>query len=298
MKETRAITDKTRALREREQKRRNKKRIIISLIVFVVVVLLVFLFSRSFWNVQVIEVQGASLIKKEKIEAAVRNHISGYKLFIFAKANILFMSSAEIETFLQKEFPRIDTVQVSKRSLHMISVTLTERTGMYLWCGDVPRELASSNEPCQFIDDSGVLFSEAPYFSGPVHFVIFGRKVSTDIIKPVLGTSLFTEDDIDSFMLIEKELEKHNLKAYGIFITPDETRILLSRSLASEKNIIRLNARVPLDKALRNLFSALEVEKLKTQMAKEPDQLEYLDLRFTNKVYFKFTDQTVVTHEE
>ena len=298
MKETRAITDKTRALREREQKRRNKKRVIISVIIFVVYALLVFLFSRSFWNIQTIEIQGTSLIKKDKMETAIREHIAGKNLFIFSKANVLFLSSSETETFLQNTFPRIAEVRVSKRSLHTLTVTLTERTGMYLWCGDIPRVLASSDEACQFIDDQGVLFSEAPYFSGPVHFVIFGRKASADIVKPELGTSLFTEADITSFMLIEKELAKHNLKAYGVFITPDETRILLSRDLTPEKNIIRLNARVSLDKALRNLFAALDVPGLKTQMEKSSDQLEYLDLRFTNKVYFKFIDQAVVTEDE
>jgi hypothetical protein len=128
--------------------------------------------------------------------------------------------------------------------------------------------------------------------------VIFGRKESANIIEPELGTSLFAEVDIASFMMIEKELEKHQLKAHGIFITPDETRILLSRDLTSEANIIRMNARVPLDKALLNLFAALEVPKLKAQMEREADQLEYLDLRFTNKVYFKFIDQAVVTEDE
>jgi cell division septal protein FtsQ len=298
MKETRAITDKTRALRERGQKRQNKKRIIISVIVFVVFALLIFLLSRSFWNIQTIEIQGASLIKKDKMETALREHMSGKDLLIFSRANVLLLSSYETETFLQDAFPRIADVRVSKRSLHTLVITVTERTGMYLWCGDVPRVLSASLEPCQFIDDEGVLFSEAPYFSGPVHFVIFGRKESANIIEPELGTSLFAEVDIASFMMIEKELEKHQLKAHGIFITPDETRILLSRDLTSEANIIRMNARVPLDKALLNLFAALEVPKLKAQMEREADQLEYLDLRFTNKVYFKFIDQAVVTEDE
>ncbi len=298
MKETRAITDKTRALREREQKRRNKKRIIISVIVFVIFALLIFLLSRSFWNIQTIEIQGASLIKKDKMETELREHISGNDLLIFSRANVLLLSSSETETFLQGTFPRIAEVRVSKRSLHTLVVTLTERTGMYLWCGDIPRILASSDQACQFVDDEGVLFSEAPYFSGPVHFVIFGRKESATITTPELGTPLFTETDIASFMMIEKELEKHGLKAYGVFITLEETRILLSRDLTPDKNIIRLNARVPLDKALRNLFAALEVPKLKSQMEKEADRLEYLDLRFTNKVYFKFIDQMVVTEDE
>lgn len=297
MKETRAITDKTRALREREQKRRNKKRLIIAAIVTVVVLLFVFLFSRSFWNITTINIQGTSLIKQDKLESSVREHLSGNNLYLFSKANVLFLSSGELETFLQDTFPRISDIHVSKRLLHTLTINVTERTGMYLWCGDIPRVLASSNDACQFIDDEGVLFSDAPYFSGPVHFVIFGRKTLENTVKPELGVSLFNEADITSFMFMEKELAKHNLKAYGIFITPDETRILLSRDLTPEKNVIRLNARVPLDKALRNLFAALDVSQLKTQMEKSADELEYLDLRFTNKVYFKFIDQAVVTED-
>lgn len=44
------------------------------------------------------------------------------------------------------------------------------------------------------------------------------------------------------------------------------------------------------DKVWSNILSAIDTEPLKSRLAKEKDNLEYLDARFGNKVFYKFTN--------
>ncbi|MBI2099665.1 hypothetical protein HYT45_04675, partial [Candidatus Uhrbacteria bacterium] len=56
----------------------------------------------------------------------------------------------------------------------------------------------------------------------------------------------------------------------------------------NQKPKILIRADADMENLAENLGAALETEPLKTRMAKEYSKLEYLDLRFSNKVYSKF----------
>jgi hypothetical protein len=65
--------------------------------------------------------------------------------------------------------------------------------------------------------------------------------------------------------------------------------VTLSNELAS--STIKFSSKEDIKKVWSNLVSAIDTEPLKSKLANSKNKLEYLDTRFGNKVFFKFTNE-------
>ncbi len=269
-------------LREIVEKRRRQtrlKRIAISAIVVVLLSVCIFIIKRPALQIYDVDVLGAEVVDTRAVQQAMVTDISGHILFVIPRTSRFFYPKKKIMTDLRAQFPRIKTLSV-KLSGRTLTATMTEHTIDYLWCGVD----TAVNPDCYSVDTDGSIFSEAPDFSGTIYFRFF-TPVSGD---PINGVVL-PDTELANVISFVHALKTAGFPAKAFALKPDGTReFFLSGDFSGNKQVIILGPETDFTKATTNLLSALAVQPLKKDMATKQSKLDYIDLRYTDKVYYKF----------
>lgn len=247
-------------------------------------------FSRlSKINIQNIEIIGNKVIDKEPVENLVKDTLNGKYLWLFPKTNVMIYPREKIEDNINYHFSRAKDINFNLKELNTLEISFNEREPESLWCGEIlPEGELSSDMKCYFMDNTGYIFDEAPFFSGEVYFRFFGKVADADNPKG----SIFMQNSFKELSSFKDSLLKFNLKPSVLYVKDDgDIEIILTSSLSlKEAPRIIFKNDSDLVKMAENLQSALAVDPLKTNIDKKYKSLRYVDLRFGNKVYYKFND--------
>lgn len=283
------------------KKRRNRSvlnKILIFLFGFAVIFILLAYLSRiNSLNIDSVEIIGNKVVDTQTITEAVKEQIAGKYLWLFPKTNILFYPQGAVKKELQNKFKRIKDVNLSIKNNKVLEVSLSERTASYTWCGvESPESLlvedstskdSGEDQKCYFMDLDGYIFDEAPYFSGNIYFKFYGL-LDLNANDP-LGF-YFAEQNFKQLISFKNILTEMKLKpvALRIINNEDAEMILLrgTRAATEPKIIFKMNADV--QNIAENLQAALNTEPLQSKFKTKYSLLQYIDLRFNNKVYDKF----------
>ena len=285
----RSVLNSPRLLELKRKKRRKliNKLLLLILFLFLVLVGLSFLSKWEKINIHEIQISGNKIIDTNNIEEVVREDISGRYLWFFPKTNFLLYPKKEIEKELALKFNRIKNISLNLKNLNVLEVSLTERNPLYTYCG--PTLLSEIQKKCYFLDEDGYIFDEALYFSGEVFLKFYGT-----IEHPVSETnpsgSYFYQSDFKNLISLKETLEKIGIKPVIFYIEDGgDVRMFLSSLSKSETGpeiIFKLDS--DFDKIVENLQSVLTTEPLQSDFKNKYSSLLYIDLRFGNKVYYKF----------
>ncbi len=227
-----------------------------------------------------IAVSGASTVSALELEAFVAQGLSGNHLFLFPKSHDLFYPKETIETNILRDFPRIVEARFRLESLDRVHLTVKEREPVALYCGEAQAQ--PQNGSCYFLDGEGFIFGKAPDFSGNIFLRFFGGREATS--TPMVGSRLLTADEFKRlrvFILsLEDILEESDMPEAASINDEGDVAILL---LSGGKILTtRTQNFVGVQQNLASVLSSDEFQK------KNLATLEYLDLRFGNKIYFKW----------
>ena len=174
------------------------------------------------------------------------------------------------------------------KNRRILEIAVTERSGKYIWCGETFNlESKPQIEKCYFLDDEGYIFDEAPYFSGEVYFKFYGYVKLADGLPT---GSYFFKENFKNVILFKQMLEDTDLEPVAFYMQENgDVKMLLSKEnkLATSPEI-RFKTNADLEKVAENLKVALDTEPLKSEFKNKYSLLLYIDLRFENKVYYKF----------
>lgn len=268
-----------------------KKRIFIFVFLFVLILAgLSFLSRWENLNIDSIEVSGNKVLETKEIESIVKENINGDYLWVFPKTNFLIYPQNKIETELKNKFKRIKDVFVNDKNTKTLDVFLTERTGSYIYCGVIPPELdifsseSSNGEKCYFMDEDGYIFDEAPYFSGEIYLKFYGSLGRDNILG-----SYFSQSNFKNLISFKETLGKIGVKGVIFYVQDDgDIKLYLSSSTSKMGPEIIFKADSDFEKITENLQSVLTTEPLQSDFKNKYSSLLYIDLRFGNKVYYKF----------
>jgi hypothetical protein len=281
-------TPKLKELKKRKRKV-IRNRIIFFAIIFVL--LLVGLAFLSYWheiNIQDIQIEGNKIIDKQDIKKVAQENIEGKYFWIFPKTNSFIYPVKKIEENLSEKYKRLKDIKidVDANDLKTLWISVSEYDGKYLWCGD---KIIDSfvDQQCYFLDADGYIFDKAPYFSGEVYFKFFGNAVS-DLTNPVGST--FALDYFKNLISFKESIEKMNLKPVIFYLEDTEDGSFYLSSETSAPNAPKILFKLDSDytKLVENLQSAITTEPLQTELKNKLNDLLYIDLRYGNKVFYKF----------
>ena len=268
-----------------EELRKNKRKILRTKIIFWLIIVFIFfiglvLLSRiKKINIDTVVVSGNKIVDTKAIEDVVKKDILGHYPFFFSKANAFIYPEKKIKVDLMNNFKRVLGVSLNVKNTKILEINIKEREGKYLWCGE--SLLSIDDKKCYFIDDNGYIFDEAPYFSDGVYFKFYGNLDSGTTDKIGL---YFLKSNFPNIISFKENLEKLDLKINYFFLNPDGY-MAINLSSGAE---IRFKPDADFNKLIDNLRAALSTEPFHTDFQKKYDSLLYIDLRFGNKIYYKF----------
>src|SRR3989344_287194 len=270
-------------------KRKRRIEFIKKSILFLIIVLVFFggaTFVLRYDKLSIVDVEitGTDVLNPEELKNLAINILEEKYFYLIPKKNFLLYPRSGIENSLSSSFKRISKISVGYKSLktpRIIVVKIEERMPAYLWCGE--SKLVETRKPpeCYFVDRDGYVFDKAPTFSENVFIILYGNLM--DEKDASIGGVFLSRDDFaslskfiyrtSSLCLISTSLIKKDDGDYDLELAR-AGKISFSLKDGTEKNI-------------SNLESALGTDPLKTNLATKPDALEYIDLRFGNKIFFK-----------
>jgi len=288
------ILNTPRLLEIKKKKRKVIRNRILLILVCVVIVFIALCFITRIKSLNVVNVAvaGNKIIETEGIESMVREHISGKYLWLMPKTNFVLLPKNKIKSALEEKYHRLKDINLKITNDKTLSVSVGERVGTFTWCGKTLPEIGIKPEDnkCYFVDDSGYVFDEAPYFSDGVYLKFYGMTENKNRENPAGSTFLlnyFTE--LATFL---ENIGKMGINPVSVLVKENnEIEIYLSSNiLPPEAPKIIFNKDADFMKLAENLEASITTEPLVTKLKNEYKLLQYLDLRFGNKVYFKFND--------
>lgn len=285
MKTRRDILNGARVLAIKDRKKKIFKiKLYLALFLFLALIVgLVFLSRSSKINIDQVNISGNKVITTEEILSVVESKLAGYYLFVFPRHNIFLYPKAKIKRELLETFKRIAEVDINRENFREITITAPERIGKYLWCSAVS---VDTGEKCYFVDKDGYTFDEAPNFSGSAYFKLYG---DLEAERDPTGQSFLGPEEFGRLMDFYEDLNTVTkpIKLSSLIVNLEGD---YEFGMDSTDGKIIFKKENDFDKLLENFASAIKSDPLKTDFQEKLKSLLYIDLRFDNKVYFKFQE--------
>lgn len=251
---------------------------------------IVFLRTRAV-QIYSINVSGNQIIDSDLIVADVQKSLSGKYFFLIPKTNIFFYPKNLVIKNLAKDFPRLNKINVSLVGKKNLEVGVTEENGVALWCG-ADNEVPDLTSQCYFTDNFGKIIDIAPYYSGDVYLRFFGGTISQT--NP-LGSTFVDAQNFNNIINFANNIESLNLQISAVRLTSSGDDYFLIDLGGGKNAYIQFHDNDNYDILFSNLKAAIQKTSLVDQLKNDKTNLQYFDLRFTNKVYYKFSDTAGTT---
>jgi len=225
-----------------------------------------FLISDSF-EIREVNISGFKAVSEEQILGTVNNVLGEKKFGFLRSANYFLLSKEKLQSNMLISLPKIRAVDIKKVDKNVLEIYVQEREVAGVWCGD--------NE-CFYFDKEGVIFEQAPRSFGSLMVSVTDERD----IEPNLGDVVLEAAQVNLVQEAHRLLGNNfPFGIRGIIITPDaEFEILTSQNWR-----ILLNKNEDIEYQLSNLKYVLDEE-----VGIRRDELEYVDLRLGNRVYYKY----------
>lgn len=239
----------------------------------------IFICRLEILRIQDIRIEGNAVIAGREIGETAERAISGFYLQVIPKDSIFFYPKKFIYDSLVVSLKRIDTLSISLegqwQGLSVMVITLTERKPAYVWCQD------ENTAVCYAADRSGYVFDEAPSFSGDAFLRLYGG----DSQGP--GTSYLSEELFTRAMEFVSGISRlfpqsPTLKPVALNVLDPGTEVDREAELILKGGgKIKFFLGTDVLRLVESARATLSSNKLASS------SIEYLDLRFNNKAYYK-----------
>ena len=229
------------------------------------------------YSIQDIRVSGTSEVPGELVRSYVETRLHDGRYSFLSRSNIFFYPRASIERAIVEYFPRIQSVKVSRESLlaTAITVLVEERATFAKWCSD---------DACYFIGNGGFVFASASSSAQTASGYVFRGGISST--TSAIGQQYLPGNFAGVLALLER-LGQAGYPAREI-IAKDSSDFTVRLQRGFE---VRASYGADVGALVKNLELILASEPLR---GKE-NALEYVDLRFGNRVYFKLKGESATT---
>lgn len=232
-------------------------------------------FFSSFLRVDRVDIEGAKTVPKHDIERVVDEFLGGMMFGIVPKNTIAiaFVHRYALERNLRERFPLFRSVGISFIFPETIRLSIEERRMMTILC---------SGGPCFAVDERGMAFDmvDVPEESFDVRTMLAVIDQSAKAISfqdPVLSEEFL--EALSSFR--ERLFVEKGIITSSFGMTPsrlsDEIRLRTDEGWE-----LRLGSAVPIDR----IFLALSLIFEKTLSENDRKNLEYVDLRTENRIFY------------
>ncbi|MEX1063774.1 MAG: hypothetical protein WD898_01055 [Candidatus Paceibacterota bacterium] len=224
------------------------------------------LFFTSWFDVRNVSITGPEDSLRSDINVVINEWLDKDFLSISRRSNIFLLSLEELSAIMLSRFPKLDSVDISRKGQHDIEISASQRKPIGVWC---------TSTSCAYFDQKGIAYAETGQSAG---FLILNVVDKRDN-KIMLGSSIILDDWLQKIILAKELLLKPdiNVSRFEIpentfdefhAVTPVGWKIYFSVSTDISKQVSALAS------LLRERLSLAEIT-------------EYVDLRIQDRIYYK-----------
>jgi cell division septal protein FtsQ len=240
-------------------------------IIYFIPVILFFIFFylicfSSFFQIKKIGISGNQKISSGDLKSIIENNLPR-KILFFNSKSLFLVSSQEVKEGILKIYPEIEKADFFKKLPDKLEVLIKERR---------PVAIFEKGGNYFLIDESGIVFEET--LDKP-NFLLIKKPNFIQEIK--LGENIIKKEEMSQVLKVEPEFKNKNLE-----FKADLAELLNEQRLnikTSEGFDVYFDLLGDISQQVLNLSVILK-EKISPQ---ERRNLEYIDLRFGNQIYYK-----------
>lgn len=224
-------------------------------------------------RVSKINIKGADAAFQEVLLEEVYLFLKGNYAWIVPKNMLLVLDTNSVSSNLRQKFTKLERVIVSKKYPNGLEIFVTERKFLGIFCNDL---VSAPNPRCAFIDDSGFAYEEASNSSGALITKIKSDMEFFQVPSQVVAFETMTR--LKNFTEEFKKAIGEDVNGYEIFSKITDEAWFVTTS--GYKIYVRFDADA------KNTAHALK-RVLEEEIAGKKEKLEYIDMRFGNKMFYK-----------
>ncbi len=229
---------------------------------------------------QHVAITGAHTIPPSQIEAYVESRLAASNTGFLSGRNIFIFDMTPLQEELVKIFPRLSRAEVTRDTSlgNGILIKLEERTPFARWC--------TESGSCYFLDDIGIVFAPVDLSASttlPTQYIFSGELSSStlSVVNPPIGET-FSSGHFAGIKALLVLLGQAGIPALGAHLE-NETDFSVP---VAEGYYLKVSYGEDPNDLVKDLSLILNSDALKGKL----ELLEYIDLRFGNRVYYKFKD--------
>lgn len=224
-------------------------------------------------------ISGLVSMEEESVKKEVYKNLSGSYFGFVPKRSYFAVNPSYLKQSIRDFFPRIEEISITKNLPDVIRLKVKERILWGIFCV-VDSETQKKEAParqCAYMDKTGFAYEGAPLFFGILIPKIKSSGAKLEIPGQILDPALMEE-----LVFLAEETAKNT----GVEVTEYE----LSPEIPAEIKVLTGEGFKIFFKRESDYKNSFQV--LKTVMEEEikdkRSELDYVDLRFGNKVFFKY----------
>lgn len=266
MSSQRYISD---TLKQKKQKFKKIKFYAIFVMIILCIVGLLYLIKLPSIQINDVKISGNVFVDTQEINSKTKEILGSYSYFIFLNKNIFFFPSKKLETKL-KENPAIIKASIKKDFFNTLNITIEEQEKEMLYCSS-----AEKNE-CFYINKVGFIYAKVDEYIIPEQeIIIYNEQEKKNIKDTVLDEPTYT-----GLVLFIKNIVRQDIKIKEVYLKEDGTI-----EFVSQRGVKIIASRFDDFKKDFDNFVALFDQKILTK--EQLSEIDYIDLRFGNKVFYK-----------
>src|SRR3989338_7956712 len=253
---------------------------------------IIYVLQMPYFQINSIKISGLVSLDELEIRHKISVLLDEKMGIFFQRKSFFFLQSERVESGLKSVFPRIAAVSAAKIFPQELSVKISERNLWGIYCNDFKIETSPEERitgenikaqaietkvaTCAYTDDTGFAYESAPASSGSLLLKIHGD-----------GELKITSQAISSeFVVKMREFSEMLKNTLGMEIVGFEFSFQIQRefrALTSDGFSLWINRDDDFAGVIKVLKTVLD-EEIKDRRA----ELEYADLRFGNKVFYRY----------
>lgn len=261
------------------------------LIIFIIIAAGISVLRNSRFQFNQIHVFGAETFSGDVVQLFAKNYISGNRLGVIPKSSTILFSKTDFESALKKNFPIMNVVYVTFPKPDAIDIHIQEKKPIAVWCFSVTS--------CGFIDQDGVVYGYAPNFSEGVYPVFSSESVK--VFDDFYGKQIIEPHVMNRFITLFTQLQSNDMKlTQTIFLDNGDIAFSIEKLFDNyPTDSAQLLGTLAQDDSIfiRDMTTGLGNKVFKDQFITSPKSLEYIDMRFKGKIFYKFKSQEKPTEK-
>lgn len=237
-------------------------------------------FNYEKFQISKVTVEGLMTIPAPDIENLIREYASEKSLGILPRAHYLLFSSREAERRIKNTVLKVREAHAEKQFPDTVRIRIQERFPWGIVCAGVPPKQTGGPAPdeyresCAYIDENGFAFERAPFLVGTLTKKIFiGQGPIT------LGAILVPKERVVMYDEFRDMFARISVPITSLVTTKENPRDIELWS-GEWYGIVDRDARAAdIVTVLRPL--------LEKELAGKEKSIDYIDLRFGNKIFYK-----------